>query len=510
MCAWFGVLAGLQGIADGCEPDWWQAWGMPVSAIQSWAVGHTIETVDFGQGEQIWVGGDRFFFGPSWHRNLVRWRATHWDCPGGGTLGEVYSLLAGDLGEGPRLFIGGKFADVGGVPASRIAQYDGAQFLPLGSGVVGTGVWDLAIHDDGSGSALYVGGGFSSAGGQPISNIARWDGTTWSPLGVGLNGGVGSLCVFDAGAGPQLFASGSFTMSGTTPAHKVARWDGIQWHGVGYDAANAWKFAVHSFAAGERLVVGSATGLRVWDGAAWPALGAGVGAVAAPGYVISLASADSGDGPRLWASTVEQPQMRVWIEDQWHEVPTNDWSSSLVARGAPGEQRLFATGYFGSLDGAESPMAAVRHPCAKSTRVEVVTGCTPPPFRLAVHGSPPQVGAKIALGVAGYFPGGSGQTLVLMSPSLLPGVDAGGCGISIPSHGDLLLDTAIGLWPVAQGPLLFASSLSFWGDLATHELEVPGLPGLVGVSIALQAVAFQPVPPFHARLSNALELTLGG
>jgi hypothetical protein len=47
------------------------------------------------------------------------------------------------------------------------------------------GVTSLAVFDDGSGPALYVAGAFPTAGGVEASNIAKWDGSRWSPLDIG-------------------------------------------------------------------------------------------------------------------------------------------------------------------------------------------------------------------------------------------------------------------------------------------------------------------------------------
>ena len=41
--------------------------------------------------------------------------------------------------------------------------------------------------------ALYVGGGFTQAGGAPASRVARWTGGAWVPLSGGLNGPVNAL-----------------------------------------------------------------------------------------------------------------------------------------------------------------------------------------------------------------------------------------------------------------------------------------------------------------------------
>ena len=80
----------------------------------------------------------------------------------------------------------------------------------------------LVTFDNGSGTALYAGGGFTSAGGIPASYIARWDGASWSSVGGGVSAGVGDLVVFDDGSGPALYASGLFTSAGGNPSPSAA------------------------------------------------------------------------------------------------------------------------------------------------------------------------------------------------------------------------------------------------------------------------------------------------
>jgi len=74
---------------------------------------------------------------------------------------------------------------------------------------------------------LITGGWFDSAGGTEVDHIARWDGSTWSPLGSGLYsspswGGVGALAVYSA----DLIVGGHFTFTGGSWANHIARWDG--------------------------------------------------------------------------------------------------------------------------------------------------------------------------------------------------------------------------------------------------------------------------------------------
>src|SRR5262245_57808344 len=64
----------------------------------------------------------------------------------------------------------------------------------------------LIVYDDGTGPALYAGGFFAVAGDALASNIVRWDGSAWAPLGMGMNDGVRALAVFNN----ELIAGGDF------------------------------------------------------------------------------------------------------------------------------------------------------------------------------------------------------------------------------------------------------------------------------------------------------------
>ncbi len=70
-----------------------------------------------------------------------------------------------------------------------------------------------------SGSDLYAGGFFTTAGGYPANHIAKWNGTCWSPLGSGINEAVDVLAV----SGGNLYAGGRFTTAGGKVSAYVAR-----------------------------------------------------------------------------------------------------------------------------------------------------------------------------------------------------------------------------------------------------------------------------------------------
>lgn len=117
-----------------------------------------------------------------------------------------------------KLIAGGRFTTAGGLEANYIAQWDGATWAPLGSGMAGddpTAVNALAVYD----GKLIAGGRFTSAGGQSANFIAQWDGANWQPLGAGFNGRAVALAL-NAG---ELVAGG-FLGSEDDGSSRVARW----------------------------------------------------------------------------------------------------------------------------------------------------------------------------------------------------------------------------------------------------------------------------------------------
>ena len=73
-----------------------------------------------------------------------------------------------------------------------------------------------------AGSAVYVGGTFTDAGGDgDADRIARWAGSAWNSLGSGLNAIVYAVEV----VGPNVYVGGDFTEAGGwAAADYVARW----------------------------------------------------------------------------------------------------------------------------------------------------------------------------------------------------------------------------------------------------------------------------------------------
>ncbi len=238
--------------------------------------------------------------------------------------GDVQTMAVWDDGSGPALFVGGEFVHAGGLMVNRIAKWDGISWSAL-SGPSGTGmdnhVYALTVYDDGSGAALYAGGGFVTAGGVSVNHVARWDGSMWStlsgPSGTGTNSWVLALAPFDDGGGEALFAGGFFTTAGGVTVNRVAKWDGVGWSaltgplgtGVNGGGNDVRVLTVYDDGDGAALYAGggfaTAGGVSVnriakWDGTGWSAL-SGPAGTGVNNTVWALTVWDDGGGSALYA-----------------------------------------------------------------------------------------------------------------------------------------------------------------------------------------------------------------
>ncbi|MCH7994933.1 MAG: hypothetical protein IIB57_10895 [Planctomycetes bacterium] len=185
----------------------------------------------------VYVGGTFSSAGGVSAGNIAQYDGNNWHALSSGTDDTVKALEIFDDGAGSVLYVGGYFSTAGGISAKSIARWNGAVWSPLGSGLVGSVgpccIHDMEVFDDGGGSALYVCGRFSHAGGLPAGRIARWKDNSWTEVGGGTNGALRSLFVYDDGMGPALYVGGRFTLAGATTVRNLAKWDGAQWTDAG-------------------------------------------------------------------------------------------------------------------------------------------------------------------------------------------------------------------------------------------------------------------------------------
>ncbi|MDG4785811.1 hypothetical protein O7626_07700 [Micromonospora sp. WMMD1102] len=232
------------------------------------------------------AGGAFVYAGGKLVRGIARWDGTDWQpltgSAGTGVMTYLLDFVSSLQVFNGSLIVGGQFLNAGGLPANHIARWDGTEWHtltgPSGTGLNSAAVWDLTVHN----GALIAGGGFTEAGGVPASRIARWDGSAWSALAGGinpgeLNGSVASLENYNG----NLVAAGSFDTADGVQVNNIARWNGNAWSALTGPSGTGLSNSVRDMAVYQgTLVVGGefthAGSLAVnhvarWDGSAWSA-----------------------------------------------------------------------------------------------------------------------------------------------------------------------------------------------------------------------------------------------
>ncbi len=277
--------------------------------------------------------------------NVGAWNGTAWLPLGSGVNGRVRALET----VGPDLIVGGSFTTGGGVPTDYLARWDGSQWHPMGLGETGPAVRAveaIGVRD----GRLVVGGTFLTAGGVPGTDfLAQWDGTHWSPVGAGVDGGVYALCEF----GNDLIVGGRFARAGVRTAFGIARWDGETLDRVG-SGADGPIFAMAEYAGrlvagGDFLTMGDtqAAHLSAWDGIEWAAMGTGTN-----GPVYTLGTHAGGlvaGGAFTLADGAPASRIATWNGAGWN--PLGSGVNGAVAALADRAGQLIAGGSFGVAGG---------------------------------------------------------------------------------------------------------------------------------------------------------------
>lgn len=450
---------------------------------------------DDGTGLALYAAGVFGSAGGVPANKIAKWDGTTWSTLGGG-LGQTifdtaWAIAVFDDGTGPALYVGGVFQTVGGVTVNNIARWDGTAWLPVGGGVTSTGfivprIHVLEVFDDGTGPALYAGGQFESAGGVTVNNIAKWDGSTWSALGSGMTlpntsiPGVHALKVFDDGSGSALYAGGSFPTAGGVPASAIARWDGTAWSSVGGSMSSSifpsghlvYALEVFDDGTGPALFAGGnwfnfaggvqANRIAKWNGSVWSPLGSGT-----TNSVETLGVFDDGTGPALYAGGLFTtaggiPATRI---ARWNGAA---WSSLGISfNAAPKsmcvfENELYVGGEFAVLGGQPIWLASLG--CGSSISVSAT--------------QPGGPGTPVWINNTNLATGNEYFNLFSIDPCPAgPGTGAGPFGACITSLANIQSLTAQILSPVGNAPfhVIAPSSYTNWGPFSAPPMTLDAI-----------------------------------
>lgn len=176
---------------------------------------------------QLIVGGAFTLAGGIAAQKVAAWDGVAWRNLG---AGFNYSVLALAVYQGS-LLAGGLFDHTGSVTIDQLARWDGEFWSSLpGSQFTSIGGWSnpfvaaMTVFND----KLIIGGSFNFYIGES-ANIISWDGLTWTPLAGGDTSGPVYAMI---AKGDYLYAGGAFSVAGSTNVEYVARWNGSSWSPV--------------------------------------------------------------------------------------------------------------------------------------------------------------------------------------------------------------------------------------------------------------------------------------
>jgi hypothetical protein len=176
---------------------------------------------------------------------LAFWDGIDWQLPGAPVQGVLHTFATIPGAFGDELWIGGEVSLIGGVLyAGAIARFDGSVWSEPAQ--VSGSVKKMAVAHEPGGSVLYLSGYIFAIDGAPFGNIARYDGTTWNPLGGGTVGEIEEMSVVDGTLGPELWVAGDLDQIGGVVVADLARLRGGAWEALPHPG-DPWPFAPTRF-----------------------------------------------------------------------------------------------------------------------------------------------------------------------------------------------------------------------------------------------------------------------
>src|SRR3990167_3498040 len=256
-------------------------------------------SVEIAPNGNVWIGGTFLTVGSGAAacKGLARWNvsAGTWTAfsPGTATFTQVGAL---EIDSNGTLYVGGLFTDWNGLSGGDyIAKYDGSSWSALGTGM-NQGVFSLLAHPDGK---IYVAGLFTTGNGVTLNYVGYWNGTTFVVMGsTGLAGGTTIGRALAIGPDGTVYIGGEFTSAGGVSAANIAAWNGRAFTALGSGTNDEiYSLIVNSenilFVSGVFTIAGGlslADRIAIWNSSSWAHLPANL-----PGAAIVDAMAIDGD-----------------------------------------------------------------------------------------------------------------------------------------------------------------------------------------------------------------------
>lgn len=191
----------------------------------------------FAHNNKVYIGGYFHYAGNKSTEGIAAWDITNqsWETLNGG-LASIYEhdpvyAYAFEAKDND-IYVGGKFNIAGGVPVKNIAKWDGSNWYALDS-INTFAVYDLEFDPSGT---LFSAAFNSSDTENKSCGIRKWNGTQWDllPNPEGYNSSFTRIKFHNN----TLFASGIITVNGGYYVASFAEWSGSEWK-IKYGLGNA-------------------------------------------------------------------------------------------------------------------------------------------------------------------------------------------------------------------------------------------------------------------------------
>jgi hypothetical protein len=173
-----------------------------------------------------------------WNPATNQWAALDSGLEWDNQIGKAYAIAI----SGSDVYVGGQFTSAGGVASASIARWNTANnWSALGGGVTWEGYLDSVKALAVVGRTLYAGGDFDTIAGITTGKIAGWDivAGTWTALGSGISSATNEVLALLPSGDGGVYASGTFQQAGEVIALHMAKWNGSAWSALGQGVSSS-------------------------------------------------------------------------------------------------------------------------------------------------------------------------------------------------------------------------------------------------------------------------------
>jgi hypothetical protein len=255
---------------------------------------------------------------------IARFDGNQWLQVGDGLNNSIRGLYL----DGDTLIAVGDFTQSGSETVNRVGRFDKGVWNQIGDGLNSS---VLGVTRDFKNDLWVVGSFASSGSGNALGGVAKLNGEQWSSAQSGVAASF-SVNTVVAVSNNGVFIGGTFPAIGNDFSFsRIARWDGDRWiraNGIGAAPGGIVNAVAESsdgdiYVGGSFLSVGRIPATRIarWNGSSWSSLGAGLN-----GTVNSIISDSSGNiyaGGNFTASgTIPLNRIARWDGSSWNPVGT--------------------------------------------------------------------------------------------------------------------------------------------------------------------------------------------